>query len=106
LERIYGYLQIEQEPKATRSGIPPAYWPASGELRVENLSAKYSQDGPKVLHDISFHIKSGERIGVGMSGLAMEEAIFKPFVSGQDWLWKGNVLDIHSYSASDSKKHS
>jgi len=23
------------------------------------------QDGPKVLHDISFHIKSGERVGVG-----------------------------------------
>ena len=24
-----------------------------------------NQDGPKVLHDISFHIKSGERVGVG-----------------------------------------
>ncbi|KAJ7078496.1 hypothetical protein C8R44DRAFT_836696 [Mycena epipterygia] len=54
----------KQEPKATSSGIPPAYWPASGELTVENLSAKYSPDGPKVLHDISFNIKSGERVGV------------------------------------------
>jgi ABC-type multidrug transport system fused ATPase/permease subunit len=65
LERIQGYVDIEQEPKPTERGIPPAYWPASGEIRVENLSAKYSVEGPNILHDVSFHIKSGERIGVG-----------------------------------------
>ena len=43
LERIQQYLEIEQEPKATKEGVPPAYWPASGELIVENLSAKYSE---------------------------------------------------------------
>lgn len=79
------YINIEQEQKPTERGVPPAYWPASGDLRVEQLSARYSlvrvllcryspppsdlmssyQDGPKVLHDISFHIKSGERVGVG-----------------------------------------
>ncbi|KAE9395907.1 P-loop containing nucleoside triphosphate hydrolase protein [Gymnopus androsaceus JB14] len=64
LERIQGYINIEQEPKSNVEGVPPAYWPASGELRVEGLSARYSSDGPKVLHDISFSIKSGERVGV------------------------------------------
>ncbi|KAE9385996.1 hypothetical protein BT96DRAFT_960666 [Gymnopus androsaceus JB14] len=64
LERIQGYINIEQEPKSNIEGVPPAYWPASGELRVEGLSARYSLDGPKVLHDISFSIKSGERVGV------------------------------------------
>ncbi|KAH8986094.1 hypothetical protein EDB92DRAFT_1949372 [Lactarius akahatsu] len=64
LERIHSYINAEQEPKPTEQGIPPAYWPASGDLRVEKLSARYSHDGPKVLHDISFHIKSGERVGV------------------------------------------
>ncbi|KAH9929015.1 P-loop containing nucleoside triphosphate hydrolase protein [Epithele typhae] len=69
LERIQQYLVIEQEPKPTKSGVPPAYWPASGELRVENLSARYTPDGPKVLHDLSFQVKSGERIGiVGRTG--------------------------------------
>ncbi|KAL7284518.1 hypothetical protein ACG7TL_001809 [Trametes sanguinea] len=43
----------EQEPKPTPEGVPPAYWPASGRLEVENLSARYSEDGPKVLHDSS-----------------------------------------------------
>lgn len=64
LERIKQYLEIEQEPKATPSGIPPAYWPASGNISVDRLSAKYSADGPTVLHDVSFNIKSGERVGV------------------------------------------
>ncbi|KAJ6555073.1 hypothetical protein DFH09DRAFT_1318263 [Mycena vulgaris] len=69
LERIQGYINIEHEKSATETGKPPAYWPASGELRVNHLSAKYSQDGPEILHDISFHIKSGERVGiVGRTG--------------------------------------
>jgi ABC-type multidrug transport system fused ATPase/permease subunit len=65
LERIKGYIDIEHEKPATDGGKPPAYWPASGDLRVENLSARYSKDGPRVLHNISFHIKSGERVGIG-----------------------------------------
>ncbi|PCH33304.1 hypothetical protein WOLCODRAFT_135046 [Wolfiporia cocos MD-104 SS10] len=69
LERIEQYVQIEQEPKSTESGVPPAYWPASGNLKVDCLSARYSSDGPRVLHDISFEVKSGERVGiVGRTG--------------------------------------
>lgn len=81
MERIQQYILIEQEPKPTESGRPPAYWPASGDLKVEKLSARYSQvcrmtltggspihiwqDGPRVLQDISFEVKSGERVGIG-----------------------------------------
>ena len=67
LERINAYIEIEQESKSTKEGIPPAYWPSSGDLRVENLSARYTPDGPQVLQNISFHIKSGERAGVSES---------------------------------------
>ncbi|KAH9929008.1 P-loop containing nucleoside triphosphate hydrolase protein [Epithele typhae] len=69
LERIHQYMVIEQEPKPTPEGVPPAYWPASGGLRVEKLSARYSREGPRVLHELSFEVKSGERIGiVGRTG--------------------------------------
>ncbi|KAJ7501621.1 hypothetical protein B0H11DRAFT_2275231 [Mycena galericulata] len=69
LERIARYVSIEQEPKPVPSGIPPAYWPASGKLSVEKLSARYSADGPKVLEDVTFDIQSGERVGiVGRTG--------------------------------------
>ena len=65
LERIEGYVNIEQEPKSTEAGKPRASWPESGSLRVENLGARYSKDGPEVLRGISFDIKSGERVGIG-----------------------------------------
>ncbi|PSR81762.1 hypothetical protein PHLCEN_2v6271 [Hermanssonia centrifuga] len=69
LERLQQYINIEQESAQKDEDIPPAHWPSSGELRVEKLSARYSQDGPKVLEDISFHISSGQRVGiVGRTG--------------------------------------
>ncbi|KAK0480781.1 hypothetical protein IW261DRAFT_1685339 [Armillaria novae-zelandiae] len=69
LERIQSYINVDHEEKPSKAREPPASWPTSGELRVENLSARYSPDGPKVLHDLSFTIQSGERIGiVGRTG--------------------------------------
>jgi ABC-type multidrug transport system fused ATPase/permease subunit len=64
LERIQSYIDIEHEAEAKDGGVPPAYWPASGDIRVENLTARYSPDGPVVLDNLSFHIKAGERVGV------------------------------------------
>lgn len=72
LERVHRYIGIEQEAKPTPEGIPPAYWPASGDLVVEKLSARYSPDGADVLRDISFKIKSGERIGVGKCPICVQ----------------------------------
>lgn len=43
LERILGFLRIEHEPSAEESSAPPAYWPSSGTLRVESLSARYAE---------------------------------------------------------------
>ncbi|KAH9939277.1 uncharacterized protein BXZ73DRAFT_76000 [Epithele typhae] len=69
VERIQQYLDIEHESVPVNDAIPPAYWPASGGLRVEKLSARYSADGPRVLHEISFEVKAGERVGiVGRTG--------------------------------------
>jgi ABC-type multidrug transport system fused ATPase/permease subunit len=71
LERIQSYVNIEHEKPVTEAGKPPAYWPASGDLRVENLSARYSEDGPDVLHGVSFHVKSGERVGIGKTSTSL-----------------------------------
>lgn len=69
LERIQAYMEIEQEPQPVQEKVPPASWPSSGSLSVEKLSARYSPDGPHVLHEINFEIKSGERVGiVGRTG--------------------------------------
>lgn len=65
LERIQAYLNIDHEPQSTEACTPPAYWPSSGEIKVKKLSTRYSYDGPKVLENVTFTIKSGERVGVG-----------------------------------------
>jgi ABC-type multidrug transport system fused ATPase/permease subunit len=64
LERIQGYIDIEHEPKPVMVGKPPAAWPTSGDLVIEKLNARYSPDGPNVLHNLSFALKSGEKVGV------------------------------------------
>ncbi|KAH7108534.1 hypothetical protein BKA62DRAFT_682512 [Auriculariales sp. MPI-PUGE-AT-0066] len=49
LERIQQYIDIEQEPKPTDQGKP---------------LPRYARDGPLVLKDVNFTLKSGERVGV------------------------------------------
>ncbi|KZO92652.1 hypothetical protein CALVIDRAFT_601298 [Calocera viscosa TUFC12733] len=77
LERMRDYMIIDHEPVSIESGKPPAHWPASGAICVKNLSARYSKDGPLVLQDITFEVRSGERIGIvgrtgsGKSSLAL-----------------------------------
>ncbi|KAL0960613.1 hypothetical protein HGRIS_005645 [Hohenbuehelia grisea] len=55
-------MRIEQEPSSDLR--PPAYWPTTGNLVVDGLSARYTMDGPTILKNISFRIKSGEHISV------------------------------------------
>lgn len=69
MERIQAYLDIEHEEPSSVNRKPPAAWPTSGGLVVNQLSARYTSDGPNVLHDVSFSIRSGEKIGiVGRTG--------------------------------------
>ncbi|KAJ2455841.1 hypothetical protein EV183_000456 [Coemansia sp. RSA 2336] len=64
VERIDQYLHIEHEPSIPQSGLTlPARWPASGNLAVNNLVTGYTSNTP-ILHNLSFSIKHGEKIGV------------------------------------------
>ena len=86
-------MEIEQEPKPTAAGVPPAYWPASGSISVDNLSAKYSPDGPTVLHDVSFNIKSGQRVGVGES--CCGERLFKELTWSLQWVARDRAKFVY-----------
>ena len=100
MERIHDYIEIEQEPKWIEAKQPPAYWPTSGSIRVENLSARYSFDGTDVLHDLSFEVKSGKHIGIvgrtgsGKSSLTL--ALLRCIVTKGSVLFDGiNTADIN-----------
>jgi ABC-type multidrug transport system fused ATPase/permease subunit len=69
IERVNDYLNIDQEPQATPRGVPPASWPKNGQIKVQNLVARYFEGGPVVLDNLSFDISAGSRIGiVGRTG--------------------------------------
>jgi len=74
VERVAEYLHIDQEPSPIiESNRPPAHWPSSTRgqrlISIENLSVRYADDLPLVLHDISLSLNGGERIGIiGRSG--------------------------------------
>ena len=44
-------------------------WPLDGELQVHQLRARYGPDLPDILHDVSFGVQGGQRVGiVGATG--------------------------------------
>ncbi|KAI0270713.1 P-loop containing nucleoside triphosphate hydrolase protein [Gloeopeniophorella convolvens] len=97
LERIRDFLRIEHEPKPTPNSMPPAYWPSTGSLKVVGLCASYGPESPDVLHDISFDIKSGERVGVvgrtGAGKSTISLALLRGLLTRGEVYYDG--IDIH-----------
>ncbi|KAI8052837.1 P-loop containing nucleoside triphosphate hydrolase protein [Syncephalis plumigaleata] len=78
LERILEYIGVEQErPAIIENNRPDPNWPSRGAITVENLVLRYAVDQSPVIHDLSFDVKPGERIGIvgrtgaGKSSLAL-----------------------------------
>lgn len=68
VERIVEYLEVPQEGPLITERRPPAYWPSTeGQVRVENLLVKYSENLPPALNRVSFTVRPREKIGVASS---------------------------------------
>lgn len=67
-ERINHYIEVT--PQESHKGIePPPEWPSKGAVVVRDLSMRYADDLPDVLHNVSFSIEPGHRVGlVGATG--------------------------------------
>jgi ATP-binding cassette subfamily C (CFTR/MRP) protein 4 len=70
VERMLEYArQIPAEEVDTSPGFTTSGWPSNGEMELQNLCMRYRDDLPSVLHDVSFKIPAGARVGiVGRSG--------------------------------------
>ncbi|RHY66584.1 hypothetical protein DYB30_011291 [Aphanomyces astaci] len=80
-ERVAEYTNVAQEAPRVISGAVPASWPAHGSIEFQHVSFRYKPHDPLVLKDVSFHIESGEKVGIvgrtgaGKSSLTM--ALFR-----------------------------
>ncbi|OTA59277.1 abc transporter [Hypoxylon sp. EC38] len=72
-QRVAEYAEIEPEAnpaeEASKARKIPAAWPETGYIEFENVTAKYSDDGPDILRDVSFYAMPGQRVAiVGRTG--------------------------------------
>ncbi|KAJ1679896.1 hypothetical protein EV182_001106 [Spiromyces aspiralis] len=64
VERARQYFGLEQEaPSIIEGRRPPEDWPRSGHVVVKDLTIEYNPGEP-VLHNLSFEVKPGEKVGV------------------------------------------
>jgi ABC-type multidrug transport system fused ATPase/permease subunit len=61
-ERVHAYAHLPTEPSG---GEPaPPGWPATGEVRFENVALRYEDGLPLALDDVSFHAPPGAKVGI------------------------------------------
>ena len=79
LERTTEYRLLPREGGETLNQLDKNYgtdaceelnnWPLHGELKVHELRVRYGPDLPDILHDVSFGVQGGQRVGiVGATG--------------------------------------
>lgn len=70
VERIKQYSDVEPEaPWEIENSVLPKNWPEMGIIQFKNYDLRYREGLDLILHDVSFTINSGERIGiVGRTG--------------------------------------
>lgn len=62
VERIKEFTEIQQEPPEIVEPRPPAGWPSSGLVEVENLCIRYAPELPRVLHGLNFRVEAGQKV--------------------------------------------
>ncbi|KAF8507555.1 multidrug resistance-associated ABC transporter [Gautieria morchelliformis] len=64
VERVKEFSELRREPPEFIEPRPPTSWPSQGECVVEDLCIRYAHDLPDVLHNLTFTLHPGERVGI------------------------------------------
>lgn len=70
VERLQEFLDIDQEPPAEiPENEPRPTWPEHGEIDIKDVTLRYAPNLPRVIKNVTFHVKSCNKIGiVGRTG--------------------------------------
>lgn len=78
VERVEEYIDVEHEGAAILpDSRPPSNWPADGGVEFKDYTTRYRPELEPVLHNVSFKVLPGERVGIvgrtgaGKSSLAL-----------------------------------
>ena len=63
-ENIFNYDEETGHCSVVTKKSPLEYWPRDGEIEFKNVWMRYRSNTPHVLRGVSFHINSGERVGI------------------------------------------
>ncbi|XP_066250934.1 probable multidrug resistance-associated protein lethal(2)03659 [Euwallacea similis] len=75
VERVVEYTEIEQETKGEEKA-PLKTWPEHGQLEFKSVYLRYATNEPYVLNNLTFKIKSKEKVGiVGRTGAGKSSII-------------------------------
>ncbi|KAF2896736.1 hypothetical protein ILUMI_09443 [Ignelater luminosus] len=79
VERIMEYTKIPKEPNPEEIA-PLSNWPGKGSITFSSVSLRYSPTDPYVLEQLSFSIKSNEKVGiVGRTGAGKSSIVYALF---------------------------
>jgi len=81
VERIKEYVDLKGEaPASIPSKRPAKSWPADGAIEFRDYSARYRPDLDLVIRNLTFSVKSGEKIGiVGRTGAGKSSVLLGLF---------------------------
>ncbi|CAK5240113.1 unnamed protein product [Aphanomyces euteiches] len=87
-ERVAEYTNVEQEATRIIPASVSSSWPQDGSIQFHNVSFRYKPTDPLVLKNITFQVRSGEKVGIvgrtgaGKSSLTMALFRINDIVSG------------------------